>query len=69
MLNSLNLKKIRCERELSISQLSYKCGIARGYLYELENNTYDNPSLKIICKLCRGLKISPNELINQELWK
>lgn len=65
----LNTKEMRRKRRLSLSQLSYKSGIARGYLSELENGKYDNPGLKHICNLCRTLKVTPNELINEQLWK
>jgi len=65
----LNTKEVRIKKRLSLSQLSSKSGIARGYLSELENGKYDNPGLKLICNLCRTLKVTPNELINEQLWK
>lgn len=65
----LNTKVIRIEKGLSISKLSYKSNIARGYLSELENGKYNNPSLQVICKLCKSLKVTPNELIDESIWK
>lgn len=65
----LNTKEVRKKKRLSLSQLSYKSGIARGYLSELENGKYENPGLQLICSLCRTLKVTPNELINENLWK
>lgn len=65
----LNTKEARKKRKISLSQLSYKSGIARGYLSELETGRYENPGLQIVCNLCRILKVTPNELINEQLWK
>lgn len=64
----LRIKEFRKLKSLTISQLSYKSGIARGYITELENGKYENPSLQIICKLSRALNITPNELIDKNLW-
>ena len=64
----LKLKELRNFKKLSISQVSYKSGITRSYLAELENGKYFNPSLNIICKLCKALQITPNELINKDYW-
>lgn len=64
----LKIEKIRKKKRLSISQLSYKSGIARGYITELEEGKYQNPGLQVICKLCKSLNVSPNELILEELW-
>jgi len=68
-MESLKIKEIRKERRLSISQLSHESGVARGYLSEMESGKYNNPSLFITCKLCKALKVEPNDLINKELWK
>lgn len=64
----LNLEKIRNQRGITISQLSYKSGVARSYITELENEKYINPSLCVICKLCIALHVTPNELISKEYW-
>ncbi|MBW6408795.1 helix-turn-helix transcriptional regulator [Clostridium weizhouense] len=65
----LNIKKIRKERNLTVSQLSYKSGVSRGYITELENAKYENPSLQIICSLSRALRVTPNDLIDKRLWE
>ena len=68
MTEVLKIKKFRELKKLTISQLSYKSGIATGYILELENGKYKNPSLKIICKLSKALNVTPNDLINKNLW-
>lgn len=65
----LKTKEFRKEKQLSLSQLSYKSGVARGYLTELEEGKYINPGVQIVCKLCKALKVTPNELIHENLWK
>ncbi|MDF2502784.1 helix-turn-helix transcriptional regulator [Clostridium sp.] len=65
----LNIKKFRNGIKLSKTQLSKRSKIARGYITELEEGKYENPSLQIICKLCIALKITPNDLIVKELYQ
>lgn len=65
----LKTKEYRRMRNLSISKLSYKSKVARGYITELEEGKYTNPGLKTVCKLSKALKVTPNELIEQDLWR
>lgn len=65
----LKIKEFRKMRNLSINKLSYKSNVARGYITELEQGKYQNPGLNVICNLCKALKVTPNELIEQELWR
>ena len=65
----LNTEEYRNIRGLSISKLSYKSQVARGYITELEQGKYENPGLQTICKLCKALKVTPNELIVKEFWQ
>ncbi|KGK88001.1 helix-turn-helix transcriptional regulator [Clostridium sp. HMP27] len=65
----LKTKEARMKKNMSLSQLSYKSGVARGYLTELESGKYSNPGIQVIGKLCKALKLTPNELIDESLWK
>lgn len=65
----LKIQKFRKEMNLSISKLSYKSKVARGYITELEQGKYVNPGLTTICKLCKALKVTPNDLIDESLWR
>lgn len=69
MKSVLRTEEIRKSKELTISQLSYKSGVAKGYLTELEGGKYSNPGVQVIGKLCKALKITPNDLILKELWR
>ncbi|WP_034438073.1 helix-turn-helix domain-containing protein [Clostridium ihumii] len=64
----LNTKEIRKSKGLSISKVSYKSKVARSYLTELESGKYVNPGLQVVCRLCKSLKTTPNDLINKDLW-
>ncbi|MCS6132107.1 XRE family transcriptional regulator [Clostridium botulinum] len=68
MTGVLKTKEFREAKDLTISQLSYKSGVAIGYILELENGKYKNPSLQIVCKLSKALNITPNDLIDKNLW-
>lgn len=65
----LRTEEIRNQKKLSVSKLSDLSGVARGYITELEEGKYDNPGVQIVCKLCVALDVTPNELIDESLWK
>ena len=65
----LNLKSIRKSKKLSQLQLSKRSGINRSYICELENDIYINPGLDVVCKLCRALEVTPNELICEKNYR
>lgn len=65
----LNLKRIRIEKQIKQRKLSELSGVSRSYISEIESNTHDNITVNVICKLCKALEITPNELIPQEMYK
>jgi putative transcriptional regulator len=65
----LNIKKFRGEKNISIAELARRSGVTRSYICELENGTYANPGLKTICKLCKALRCTPNNLIPEKLYR
>ena len=65
----LKTKEIRKSKRISLSQLSYKSGVSRSYLTELEHGKYDNPGLQTVLKICKALDVDPNTLICEELWR
>lgn len=60
----LNITKYRRMKRLSMLELSKQLNISRSYMSELESGKYANPSLSIICKLCKVLDCTPDELID-----
>ena len=62
------LKQYRLDKGLNGKELSLKCGVARGYISEMELGRYINPSIEVVCKLCIALEITPNDLIPKEMY-
>ncbi|GIM29864.1 hypothetical protein CPJCM30710_25300 [Clostridium polyendosporum] len=63
-----NLKKYRTEKKLSKKHLGKLSGVPRPYISQMESGIYKNPSLIVICKLCKTLGITPNDLIPKECY-
>lgn len=64
-----NLKKYRRERRLSQVELSKLTGVSRSHISEIESDKYKNITIDVLCKLCRGLSLTPNDLIPEEKYK
>ena len=47
------IKSLREKNNYSNKDLSQLSGVARGYLHELEVGRYVNPTIDVVCKLCK----------------
>lgn len=65
----LQTKDLRENKKLTIAKLSKLSGVSRSYLTEMEQQKYDNPTLNVICALCKALECTPNDLIPEELYR
>lgn len=65
----LDIKRIRTSKKISISKLAKITGVSRSYLSEIESGIYSNPGINTVCKICKALHVSPNELVNKDYWK
>ena len=63
------LKQYRLNKGWNGKELGLKSGVARGYITEMENGKYKNPSIEVVCKLCMALEITPNDLIPTYMYK
>ena len=67
-----NVKRIRKNKKITITELSRKSGISRTTIYKLESQK-SNPSLETIQKISSGLDEKPEKIFNliviQELQK
>lgn len=67
-----NVKRIRKNKKITITELSRKSGISRTTIYKLESQK-SNPSLENIQKISSGLDEKPEKIFNlsviQELQK
>ncbi len=57
------LKTIRNRKKLSQSQLAKRCRISKGYLSQLENEQFNNPTSEIVIKLSRALNVSVDAIL------
>lgn len=58
-----NIKQLRLDKKLSLSELADQAGIAKSYLSSIERNLQSNPSIQFIEKVSKVLGVSPNELL------
>lgn len=63
----LNLKKIRLDKKITQKQLSEKSGVSQSYISEIESKGYIC-TVYILCRLCKALGVTPNELIDESFW-
>lgn len=61
-----NIKEIRQEKNLTISELAKKSGVAKSYLSTLEKNSQSNPSIGILIKVSKVLGVSVADLIESD---
>lgn len=59
-----NLKRLRNERQLSLSKLSEICGVSKVMLGQIERGE-SNPTINTIWKIASGLKIPYTTLIDE----
>lgn len=64
-----NLKSYRRKRRLSQIELSKLSGVSRSHISEIESDKYKNITIDVLCKLCRVLCLTPNDLIPAEKYK
>ena len=57
----MRIRFLRKQRNLSIEDLSLEAGVNRNYLSDLERGMR-NPSLKVLSRIAKALKISISEL-------
>lgn len=65
----VKLAEYRQAKGLSIRKLSKISGVSRTYISDIERDICENPSVEIICKLCKVLGVTPNDIISEEYWK
>ena len=61
-----NLKAIRKRMKLTQTEMAEWIGISQSYLADIEHNR-KNISLAVVLRIAKGLNISVNELINDDI--
>lgn len=57
------VKAIRQTKGLTQVQLARRAKVPQGYIAEIENGTKINPSLDVLRRLAKALKVSVGELV------
>ena len=60
------IKQLRNEKDLSISELADRAGVAKSYLSSIERNIQSNPSIQFMEKISQVLGVSVNELLRED---
>jgi XRE family transcriptional regulator of biofilm formation len=60
------IKKYRTQKNLSLSELAERAGVAKSYLSSIERNLQSNPSVQFLDKVSGVLGVSVNTLLNEE---
>ncbi|MCL6452820.1 MAG: helix-turn-helix domain-containing protein [Alicyclobacillus sp.] len=61
------IRDIRMQRNLSISTLASRTGIAKSYISCIERNLKSNPSVDVLERLCTALGVELSALIGPGL--
>ncbi|MGM8364850.1 helix-turn-helix domain-containing protein [Virgibacillus sp. W0181] len=64
-----NIKRIRVERRLSLSELADRAQISKSYLSNIERNVNQNPSIQIMEKIAAVLSVDFQVLMGNEIKK
>jgi transcriptional regulator with XRE-family HTH domain len=59
----LRIKEQRTMKRWSLGKLSVLSGVSKGYLSELEHDIYENPSVRVLCKIKKALGCTLDDLI------
>lgn len=60
------IKQLRQDKNMSISELAEKAGVAKSYLSSIERNLQSNPSIQFIEKIGSVLGASVNEILRDD---
>ena len=59
----MNIKRLRTERKLSQQVLAKRAKITQAFLSMLESGTFCNPTLDVLRRLAKALKVTVAELV------
>ena len=57
------LKRLRAERHLTMAALAQRVGVSDAYIAQLETGVRKNPSLAVLKRLAKALRVSIAELL------
>ncbi|CAM3889155.1 helix-turn-helix domain-containing protein [Mesobacillus thioparans] len=60
------IKRLRLERNYSITELSRKAKVSKSYLSYIERGIQENPSLQVLSRLAHNLDTSVEDLMGKQ---
>lgn len=60
------IKQLRQDKNMSISELAEKAGVAKSYLSSIERNLQSNPSIQFIEKIGVVLGVTVNDILRED---
>jgi XRE family transcriptional regulator of biofilm formation len=63
------VKKLRIERDVSLSELAGKAGVSKSYLSSLERNRQQNPSIHFLEKIANVFNVPLDYLLQEPINK
>lgn len=60
------IKNFRLQKQLSLSELAERAGVAKSYLSSIERNIQSNPSVQFLEKVSAVLGVTVNALLHDE---
>lgn len=60
---AMNVKALRVQRKLNQTVLAEKIGVSQAYIAMLEKGANVNPTLAMLTKLAKALKVTVAELV------
>ena len=61
------MTRLRAKRDLSLDGLARLCGVSRTMLAQIESGR-SVPSIKVLCKIAQGLKVSVAAFVSRALF-
>lgn len=61
-----NIKKIRRQKGLTLTELADRAGIAKSNLSNIERNVNQNPSIHVMGKIAKVLEVDVRRLLDSE---
>lgn len=57
------IKKLRLQKNISLSELAEAAGVAKSYLSNVERGIQSNPSIQVIEKIAGSLQVPAHDLL------
>ncbi len=63
-----NAKGLRKALRMTLQEVADRGGLAKSYIWEIENGKNTNPSIAVLSKLCGALGCSLDQIVGREVY-